>query len=40
MRLAFERGKVGAMNRREFIATGAACAALAGAPESALAKPR
>ena len=28
------------MNRREFIATGAACAAMAGAPESALAKPK
>ena len=28
------------MNRREFIATGAACAALAGAPKSALAKPK
>ena len=28
------------MNRREFIATGAACAALAGAPESAMAKPK
>ncbi len=40
MRLESARGRVAAMNRRKFLATGVACAALAGAPKLALAKPK
>jgi len=40
LRLEFERGRVAAMNRREFIATSATCAAVAATPQSAFAKPK